>query len=90
MVAFKTLTNERPDELYVKSVSSVESYDGVELALFRAKEALEAGWHLSAEEAIALVGPRAWRGNPNSVSSRMNSLEVEDEAEDIALYFGDC
>ncbi len=90
MVAFKTLTNERPDELYATCIASVDSYDGVELAIFRAKEAFEAGWQLSPEEALALVGPNAWRDCSNTTSSRMSLIEAEDEIEDIALYFGDC
>ncbi|MFA5264114.1 MAG: hypothetical protein WC378_09810 [Opitutaceae bacterium] len=89
MVAFKNPANERPDEVHGKGLSSVESSDGVELAIFRAREALEAGWQLSPEEAIALVGPKAWRRNSNPVSARLNLVESEDEAEDIALYFGD-
>jgi hypothetical protein len=66
-----------------------ETCDGMEVALFRAREALLAGWHLTPEEAMNLVGPKAWHGDSLTPSLQNLAGEREDEIEDIPLYFGD-
>ncbi len=63
--------------------------DGMELALFRAREALLAGWHLTPDEAMALVGPKAWKAPGNKGPSSDFTGETEDEVDDIPLYFSE-
>ena len=63
---------------------SLSSLHGVERAIFRARETLEAGWQLTSDEAIRLFGqerePASGQVPPMS--------EGEDEIESIADYFG--
>jgi hypothetical protein len=61
---------------------------GIELALFRARGALLDGWHLTPEEALAYTAGQL----DGSASLPPDSLchgQEEDEACDVALYFGD-
>jgi hypothetical protein len=60
---------------------------GVELALFRARPAFDAGWQLTPEEALSLMG-----GSPQYPVSTHNMRpcdEIEDDAEDLAFEFGE-
>lgn len=61
---------------------------GTELALLRARPALEAGWQFTAEEAVAYVGIDPL-GSSNRIFSRSALAEYEDEAEELALYFSE-
>ena len=63
---------------------SLSSPHGVERAIFRARETLEAGWQLTSDEAIRLFGHD---GEP--VPQVLPMSEGEDEIESIADYFGE-
>lgn len=61
---------------------------GIELALFRARGALLDGWHLTPEEALAYTaGLRD--GSPVQPGDYLCHGQEEDEACEVALYFGD-
>lgn len=77
-------------ELAIQSlvVSHLNPCEGVEAALFHARSALEAGWRLTPEEALAYVG--SYRPSySKSSGSHSHLTEAEDEAEDIALFFSE-
>ena len=62
---------------------SLSSLHGVERAIFRARETLEAGWQLTSDEAIRLFGQEC-----EPVPQGLPMSEGEDEIESIADYFG--
>lgn len=63
---------------------SLSSIQGVERAIFRAREALEAGWQLSSDEAMMLFG-RASEPAPEHAFP----MADEDEIDSLADYFGE-
>lgn len=63
-----------------------EKVCNIELALFRARSAFEAGWQLEPAEIMTLVGTGTW---PSDHPARDLAPETEDEIDDIPLYFGD-
>lgn len=66
-----------------------DSYVSVEQALFRARIAIDAGWQLTPDEVMTLVGADAWRGDGLSATSQEFAPELEDEIDDIARFFGE-
>ena len=73
-----------------KSISSHTACLGfgtdMELALFRAREAMLAGWQFTPEEALAYTGAASF-GSSSPVATAQN--EIEDEIEDLPLYFSE-
>lgn len=65
--------------------------EGVGLALFRAREVLEAGWQLTPDEALARTGDASKLLVCESGRSARACLEMEaeDEVDDVALFFSE-
>ena len=63
--------------------------EGIELALFRAREVFEAGWRLTPDEAVALVGGSSESNDSGRGPWQGTVSEFEDEVSDIPLYFGE-
>ena len=61
----------------------------IELALFHARAALEAGWQLTPTEIISLVGPGAWHDDSASPGVHESAPETEDEIDEIPEFFGE-
>jgi hypothetical protein len=61
----------------------------IELALFHARAALEAGWQLTPTEIISLVGPGAWHDDSTCVGVHESAPETEDEIDEIPEFFGE-
>jgi len=61
----------------------------IELALFHARAALEAGWQLTPTEIISLVGPGAWHDDSPSPGVHESAPETEDEIDEIPEFFGE-
>jgi hypothetical protein len=61
---------------------------GVELALMRAKPALEDGWRLTAEEAMSFTGLNS-RPTRLSREDSESCGELEDEVDEVALSFSE-
>jgi hypothetical protein len=61
----------------------------IELALFHARAALEAGWQLTPAEILTLVGPGAWHDNSASAGVHESVPETEDEIDEIPEFFGE-
>jgi len=61
----------------------------IELALFHARAALEAGWQLTPAEILTLVGPGAWHDDGATAGVHESVPETEDEIDDIPRFFGE-
>jgi hypothetical protein len=61
----------------------------VEQALFHARAALDAGWQLTPNEIVTLVGPGAWDAAAASSGTHESAPETEDEIDEIPEFFGD-
>jgi hypothetical protein len=80
-----TLLEHPPVMTSVKQTAGIS--EGMELALFRAREALLAGWHLTPDEAMALVGPGHWK---EDFSNRTGAFrQEEDEVGELPLFFSE-
>lgn len=86
MVALNKHLNERTEGMRSPTRNSPQATSPcVELALFRSREAFEAGWRLSPEEACAF----AFHPRQQADQSRIWAPDDEDEASETALGFGD-
>jgi hypothetical protein len=61
----------------------------IEQALFHARAALDAGWQLTPNEIVTLVGPGAWGADNASSGTHESAPETEDEIDEIPEFFGD-
>ena len=77
---------ERPGKSISSHTASLGFGNGVELALFRAREALLAGWQFTPEEAMAFT--EGGGGGSAAANSQARS-EAEDEVEELPLYFSE-
>lgn len=78
---------ERPGQSISSRKACLGFGTGVELALFRARQALLDGWHFTPEEAMAYTGSCSYE-NSRSANTQTRA-EAEDEVEDLPLYFGE-
>ncbi len=81
--------SQRLAAIFGATATAAHPNEGVELALFRAREALEAGWQLTPDEAVALVGAKSNYAGQYSGPWSQSEAECEDEVADIPLYFGE-
>jgi hypothetical protein len=61
----------------------------IEKSLFHARAALDAGWQLTPNEIVTLVGPAAWGVDDAASGTHESALETEDEIDEIPEFFGD-
>lgn len=64
---------------------SLSSIQGVERAIFRARETLEAGWQLTSDEAMVIFGHECEPAPEQAVPM----ADDEDEIASLADYFGE-
>ncbi len=80
---------EHPSVRQHMAVAAPGNLDGMENALFRAREVFLAGWQLTPEEALRMVGGTPWTASPNSPAASCTNRLEEDEAEEVPLFFSE-
>jgi len=63
--------------------------EGMENALFRARAVFLAGWELTPEEALKLVGSTPWSTQPGDPLFTCPNRQEEDEASEVPLFFSE-
>jgi hypothetical protein len=69
--------------------ASPGNLEGMENALFRAREVFLAGWELTPEETLKFVGNTPWDKLPGDPAVTCPNRQEEDEASEVPLFFSE-